>query len=146
MNMKQNFKDFLFNLTISMFIGLFVGMSQIVVIDMNEVNIKILIISIIMGGIIGTISRIMFIYIVGIKQKNVIIAFIAAFMIIGTISCIPCIYYYFIDSSSVLMSELLSILITAELLGMGFCYYSYRRYVAFNSKLMNKKIQLIKKD
>lgn len=144
--MKQNVKELLINLVTSMFIGLFVGMSQIVVINMSWSNTGILIESSVIGGVIGTISRLLFIYMIEIKQKNVIAAFVAVFLVIGIISCIPSIYNYAIYEVSFSRVELISILIPAELLGMGFCYYSYKRYLAFNSKLLSKKMQLAKKD
>lgn len=143
--MKQNFKDLLFNLLISMFIGLFAGMIQIIVININGKNIGMLIFASILGGVIGTISRLVFIYLIAIKQKNVIVAFISVFGLIGVISCMPSIYNYVIDKSIISIVELISILITAELLGMSFCYYSYKRYLDFNSKLVSKKKQLIRK-
>ena len=143
--MKQNFKDLLFNLLISMFIGLFAGMIQIIVININGKNVGMLIFSSILGGVIGTISRLVFIYLIAIKQKNVIVAFISVFGLIGVISCMPSIYNYVIDKSIISIVELISILITAELLGMSFCYYSYKRYLDFNSKLVSKKKQLIRK-
>lgn len=144
--MKQNVKELLINLVTSMFIGLFVGMSQIVVINMSWSNTGILIESSVIGGVIGTISRLLFIYMIEIKQKNVITAFVAVFLVIGFISSIPSIYNYAFYEVSFSRVELISILIPAELLGMGFCYYSYKRYLAFNSKLLSKKIQLAKKD
>lgn len=144
--MKQNLKDFLINLAISMFIGLFVGVIEIIVININSEIVEILIMSSIIGGVIGTISKLIFIYIVEIKQKSVITAFISAFVVIGVVSCIQSFYNYFIDNASIPMSTLISVLITAELLGMSFCYYSYRRYLAFNSKLVSKKIELIRKN
>lgn len=144
--MKQNIKELLINLVTSMFIGLFVGMSQIVVINMSWSNTGILIESSVIGGVIGTISRLLFIYMIEIKQKNVIAAFIAVFLVIGIISCIPSSYNYVVYEVSFSMVELISILIPAEILGMGFCYYSYKRYLAFNSKLLSKKMQLANKD
>lgn len=143
--MKQNLKDFLFNLTISMFIGLLIGMIQIIMININGKSVEKLILFSIIGGVIGTISRLVFICMVQIKQKNVIVAFISVFIVIGVISSIPSFYEYFIYNISIPIVELLSILITAEVLGMSFCYYSYRKYLDINSKLISKKRQLIKK-
>lgn len=141
--MKQNIKDFLFNLLISMCIGLLVGIIQVIIINIDGETVKELIMFSIIGGVIGTISRLVFIYMIEIKQRNVIVGFISVFIVIGVISCIPSFYDYFIDHTRILPIKLISILITAELLGMSFCYYSYKRYLAFNSKLMNKKRQLI---
>ncbi|OAA93213.1 MULTISPECIES: hypothetical protein [Clostridium] len=140
--MKESVKDFLFNLIISVFIGLFVGMCQVTVINMNGVVASILIISCILGGVIGTISRLMFIYIFGIKQKDVKVAFIAVFTIIGAISCIPSLYYHLVYNEKIVTMTLVSILASAELLGMSFCYFSYKKYLNFNLKLINKKKQL----
>jgi len=143
--MKQNLKDFIFNLAISMFIGVFVGMIQIIVKNINVGTVEELIMFSIIGGVIGTISRFVFIYMVGIKQKSVMLAFISVFIVIGGISCMPYFYYYFAYKTSISIIELVSILITAELLGMSFCYYSYKRYLEFNSKLISKKKQLLRK-
>ena len=143
--MKQNLKDFLFNLAMSMFIGLFVGMIDIIAINMNVEIVEELVMCTIIGGVIGTISRLVFMYIFEIKQKNAIIAFICVFIVIGAISCMPSFYHYFSDNISISIVEIVSILITAEILGMGFCYYSYKRCLAFNSKLISKKRQLIRK-
>ena len=143
--MKQNLKDFIFNLAISMFIGVFVGMIQIIVKNINVGIVEELIMFSIIGGVIGTISRFVFIYMVGIKQKSVMLAFISVFIVIGIISCIPSFYYYFAYKASIPIIELVSILITAELFGMSFCYYSYKRYLEFNSKLISKKKQLLRK-
>jgi len=143
--MKQNLKDFLFNLAISMLIGVFVGIIQMIVKNINVETVEELIMFSVIGGVIGTISRFVFIYIVGIKQKSAMAAFICVFIVIGGISCLPSFYYYFIYKASISMTELVSILVTAELLGMSFCYYSYKRYLEFNSKLINKKKQLLRK-
>ena len=143
--MKQNLKDFIFNLAISMFIGVFVGMIQIIVKNINVGTVEELIMFSIIGGVIGTISRFVFIYMVGIKQKSVMLAFISVFIVIGGISCMPYFYYYFAYKTSISIIELVSILITAELFGMSFCYYSYKRYLEFNSKLISKKKQLLRK-
>jgi len=143
--MKQNLKDFIFNLAISMFIGVFVGMIQIIVKNINVGIVEELIMFSLIGGVIGTISRFVFIYMVGIKQKSVMLAFISVFIVIGIISCIPSFYYYFAYKASIPIIELVSILITAELFGMSFCYYSYKRYLEFNSKLISKKKQLLRK-
>lgn len=143
--MKQNLKDFLFNLTISMLIGVFVGVVQMIAKNMNVEIVEELIMFSVIGGVIGTISRFVFIYIVGLKQKSAMSAFICVFILIGVISCIPSFYYYFIYKTIISMTELVSILVTAELLGMSFCYYSHKRCLEFNSKLVNKKKQLIRK-
>lgn len=143
--MKENSKDFLLNLLISAFIGLFVGMLQIVAININSITVTTLIISSIIGGVIGTISRLVFIYIFGIKQKSLKLAFMLVFIIIGAISCIPSIYYYLVKSIAISVIQLVEILISAELLGMGFCYYSYKKYLEINLKLTNKKQQLTSK-
>lgn len=142
--MKQKLKDFLVNLAISIFIGLFVGIIETIVININSEIVEILIMSSIIGGVIGTISKLIFIYIVEIKQKSVITAFISAFVVIGVVSSMPSFYNYFIDNASIPMATLILVLITAEFLGMSFCYYSYRRYLTFNSKLISKKSELIK--
>jgi hypothetical protein len=55
----------------------------------------------IIGGVIGTISKLIFIYIVEIKQESVIAAFISTFAVMGVVSCIPSFYDYFIDNSSI---------------------------------------------
>lgn len=140
--MKQNLKDFLFNLGISMLIGLFVGIVQMTVKNMNVKIVEELIIFSIIGGVIGTISRFLFIYIVAIKQKSAMAGFVCIFMVIGGISCMPFLYYYFIYNISAPMIDLISVLITAELLGMSFCYYSHKRCLELNSKLLSKKKQL----
>jgi len=144
--MKQNLKDFLFNLIISMIFGVVVGMTKMIVKNINVGTIEELIMFSIIGGVIGTISRFVFIYIVGIKQKSASLAFICVFIVIGGISCLPSIYYYFIYKKIASIIELIAILITAELLGMSFCYYSHRRYLEFNSKLISKKNQLLRKN
>lgn len=140
--MKQNLKDFLLNLVISMVIGLVVGMSHVFVINISRVNIEILIISSIVGGVIGSISRVVFIYIVEINRKKALVAYISVFIIIGAISCMPSLYFNYIYNDSISIIELASILIPAELFGIIFCYYSYKRYLEFNSKLLTKKKQL----
>ncbi|BAH05516.1 hypothetical protein [Clostridium kluyveri] len=143
--MKGNLKDFLFNLSISMFIGLFVGMVQVTAVNINSETITILIISSIIGGAIGTISMSVFIYIFAIKQKDVKLAFISVFIIIGAISYMPSFYYYLAYNNTISLIQLISILISAELLGMSFSYYSYRKCLDLNSKLKNKKQQLKRK-
>lgn len=140
--MKENLRDFLFNLIISIFIGLFVGMAEVTVINMNGVVMSILILSSILGGVIGTISRIVFIYVFGIKQMDVKLAFVLVFAIIGVISCIPSLYCYLVYNEKIVTVTLASILTSAEFLGMSFCYYSYKKYLKFNLKLINKKKQL----
>ncbi|MBC2578830.1 hypothetical protein [Clostridium sp. DJ247] len=144
--MKENLKDFLFNLLISIFIGLFVGMVQITAINMDSETVAILVMSSIIGGVIGTISRLVFIYIFEIKRKNVKLAFISVFIIIGAISCIPSVYYYLVENANISIVELVPILVSAELLGMSFCYYSYKRCLELNLKLTNKKQQLTSND
>lgn len=144
--MKQNLKDFLFNLAISMVIGIFVGMIQITIKNISEGIIKGLIMFSIIGGVIGTISRFIFIYMVAIKQKRAVIAYILVFITIGIISCIPFFYHYFLYSTDISMTELVSILITAEFLGMSFCYYSHKKYKDINLKLTSKKKQLLRKN
>lgn len=140
--MKTKLNDFLFNLIISAVIGLFVGMAQVTVVNINSIVVSILIISSIMGGVIGTISRLVFIYILGIKQMDAKVAFIAVFIIIGAISCIPSVYYYLTQNEKIVTIILASVLVSAEVLGMSFCYYSYKKYIKFNLKLINKKKQL----
>lgn len=140
--MKENLKDFLFNLFTSMFIGLVVGLVQITAVNMSSETAAILIECIIIGGVIGTISKLIFLYIFDIKQKDVKLAFIAVFIVIGAISSMPNFYYYIFEGVSISKTELIPILVSAEILGMGFCYYSYKRYLQFNSKLINKKKQL----
>ncbi|NRT80041.1 hypothetical protein [Clostridium beijerinckii] len=144
--MKQNLKDFLFNLIISMLLGVVVGMTQMIVKNINAGIIEELIMFSIIGGVIGTISRFVFIYLIGIKQKSALLAFVCVFIVIGGISCLPSIYYYFVYKKIASIIELISILITAEFLGMSFCYYSYKRNLEFNSKLMSKKNQLLRKN
>lgn len=143
--MKQNVKDFLFNLAISMVIGLIVGMIHVIARNINGEILEELAMFPIIGAIIGTISRLIFIYIFDIKQKNIKLAFIYVFIVIGAISCMPSFYYYVVYNISISIVELVSICITAELLGMSFCYYSYKRCLAFNSKLTSKKRELIRK-
>lgn len=140
--MGENLKDFLFNLIVSIFIGLLVGMVELTAINMNSETATLLIMCSILGGFIGTISRLVFIYIFDIKQKGVKLAFIAVFIVIGAISCTPSAYYYFVEGIKVSIISIAPILVTAELLGMGFCYYSYRRCLDLNLKLINKKKQL----
>lgn len=144
--MKQNLKDFLFNLAISMVIGIFVGMIQIIIKNISEEIVKELIMFSIIGGVIGTISRFVFIYMVAIKQKRAVIAYLLVFITIGVISCIPSLYHYFFYSITTAATELVSILITAEFLGMSFCYYSYKKYKDINFKLTSKKKQLLRKN
>jgi hypothetical protein len=141
--MKENLKDFLFNLLISILIGLFVGMVQVTAINMNSEAVVIIVISSMLGGVIGTISRLVFIYIFDIKQKNAKLAFISVFIIIGAISCTPSVYYYLVEDNNISIVGLVPILVSAELLGMSFCYYSYKRCLDLNLKLTNKKKQLI---
>jgi uncharacterized membrane protein len=143
--MKENLKDFLLNLLISTFIGLFVGMVEVTFMNMNSEVAVTLIISSIMGGIIGTISRTVYIYIFAIKQINVKIAFITVFIIIGLISCVPSFYYHITENEIFFTEGLVSILLSAELLGMSFCYYSYKKCLNLNLKLTNKKKQFVKK-
>lgn len=143
--MKENLKDFLFNLVISIFIGLFVGMAAVTAINMNSEAAATLTTSSIIGGVIGTISRLVFIYIFDIKQKDIKLAFISVFIIIGVISCMPSFYNYLVKNSTFSIAELVVILVSAECLGMSFCYYSYKRCLKFNLKLMNKKKQLTKR-
>lgn len=140
--MKEGLKDFLFNLMISAFIGLFVGMAQVTTVNINDEVIVTLIMSSILGGVIGTISRFVFVYILAIKQMDVKLGFILVFIIIGVISCMPSFYCYLIINEKISVITLMSILVTAELLGMSFCYYSYKNYLKFNLKLTNKKKQL----
>ncbi|WP_297424441.1 hypothetical protein [Clostridium sp.] len=78
--MKQNLKDFLFNLIISMLLGIVVGMTQIIVKNISLRTMEELIMFSIIGGVIGTISRFVFIYLVGIKQKSASLAFICVFI------------------------------------------------------------------
>ena len=144
--MKQNLKDFLLNLAISMLIGIFVGMIQIIIKSINVRIVEELSMFSIIGGVIGCISRFVFIYMVEMKQKSAIIAFICVFIVIGAISAMPHCYHFFIYNANISIKELITILITAELFGMCFCYYSYKRYLAFNSKLTSKKSQLIRKN
>ena len=144
--MKQNLKDFLFNLIISMLLGVVVGMTQMIVKNINAGIIEELIMFSIIGGVIGTISRFVFIYLIWIKQKSALLAFVCVFIVIGGISCLPSIYYYFVYKKIASIIELIAILITAEFLGMSFCYYSYKRNLEFNSKLMSKKNQLLRKN
>lgn len=142
--MKQSLNDLLFNLIISMFIGLIVGMTQITAASMNYKIAEGLIVSSIIGGVVGTVSRAIFMYMFAVKQKDVKLAFLAVFITIGVISCIPGLFCHFIyDGSSI--AELMLILITAEFLGMLFCYYSYKKYLAFNLKLKTKKSQFARK-
>ncbi|APM37861.1 hypothetical protein [Clostridium kluyveri] len=143
--MKGNLKDFLFNLSISMFIGLFVGMVQVTAVNINSEALTILIISSIIGGVIGTISRFIFIYIFAIKQKDVKLAFISVFIIIGAISYMPSFYYYLAYNNAISLIQLIPTLISAELLGMSFCYCSYKRCLDLNLKLKDKKQQLKRK-
>lgn len=142
--MKDNLKDFLVNLLISTFIGLFVGMIQVTFINMSSETTIILIISSIIGGVIGTISRTVFIYMFAIKQINVKIAFITVLVIIAFISCTPSFYYYITENQNIFTDELVLILLSAESLGMSFCYYSYKKCLELNFKLMNKKKELAK--
>ncbi|WP_411681637.1 hypothetical protein [Clostridium thailandense] len=142
--MKENLKCFLINLIMSMFIGLVVGMAQVTVINMNSYVIEMITISSITGGVIGTISRFVFIYILAVKQMDAKLAFISVFIIIGVISGSPFLYYYLVQNEKVSIVTLMSILISAEILGMSFCYYSYRKQLEFNLKLLNKKNQLTK--
>ncbi|MBV7275228.1 hypothetical protein JMF89_11075 [Clostridiaceae bacterium UIB06] len=144
--MKEHMKDFLLNLIISMFIGLFVGMAEITVVNMNRYTIATLVISSVLGAIIGTISRLVFMYIFAIKQKDVKLAFMSVFIIIGVISCTPSLYYYLFQNIKISTISLMPILVSAELLGMGFCYYSYKKCLEFNLRLLNKKNQLTRKD
>ncbi len=143
--MKDNLKGFWFNLLISTFIGLFVGMIEVIFMNMNSEIAVTLIISSIMGGIIGTISKTVFIYIFAIKQINVKVAFITVFIIIGLVSCTPSFYYYITENKKIFTEGLVSILLSAELLGMVFCYYSYKKFLNFNLKLTHKKKQFVKK-
>lgn len=144
--MKENLKDLLFNLIVSMFIGLVVGMAEITVINMNSYTVETLIISSILGAVIGTISRLVFMYIFAIKQRDAKLAFIAVFIIIGVISCTPSLYYYLFQNVKISTVSLIPILISAELLGMSFCYYSYKKCLDFNLKLLNKKNQLTRRE
>lgn len=93
-NHETEFKGFLFNLIISMLCGIVVGMTQMIVKNINVGIIEELIMFSIIGGVIGTISRSVFIYLVGIKQKSALLAFVCVFIVIGGISCLPSIYYY----------------------------------------------------
>lgn len=144
--MKQNLKDFLINLAVSMAIGIIVCMIQMIVMNINGTIIGQLIEYSIIGGVIGTISRLVFIYMAEIKQMNIMIAFITVFVIIGGISSMPTIYEYFVYKYTTSMTELVSILMVAELCGMGFCYYSYKKCIEINTKLANKKKQLYRKN
>lgn len=144
--MGANLKDFLFNLIVSIFIGLLVGMVEVTAINMNSETAALLIMCSILGGIIGTISRLVFIYIFDIKQKSANLAFIAVFIVIGVISCTPSAYYYLVEGINTSAISITPILVTAELLGMSFCYYSYRRCLDLNLKLINKKKQLARND
>ncbi|NMM62795.1 hypothetical protein HBE96_08805 [Clostridium sp. P21] len=143
--MKKNLKDFLFNLLVSSLIGLFVGMVEIIIRNMNNEVIVTLISDSLIGGVIGTISMITFIYIFQMKEIDVRIAFIAVFMIIGIISSVPSIYFYLVENINISILNLMSILISAEFLGMSLCYYSYKKSSELNSKLISKKKQFSEK-
>ena len=143
--MKNDLKDFLFNLAVSMLIGVLVCIVKITILNMSRETVEDLIMFSILGGVIGTISRAVFMYMFEIKPKNAITAFVGVFIVIGSISCLPSFYEYFIYNTIISVSELISILITAELLGMSFTYYSYKRCLAFNSKLISKKNELLRK-
>lgn len=142
--MKENLKDFLFNLLMSMFIGLVVGMIEITIVNMDITVVSTLIRDSIIGGFIGTISRFVFIYISDIKQKDVKIAFMSVFIIIGVISSIPSIYCYLVEGSASIV-KLASILLAVEILGMSLCYSSYKRCLDLNLKLRHKKKEFVEK-
>lgn len=137
--MKENLKDFLLNLIISAFIGIFVGMVEVTITNMNTKVVGTLITDSIIGAVIGTVSRFIFIYISDIKQKDVKIAFMSVFIVIGVISSMPSVYCYLVEGGSVSIVKLSAILLSAELLGMSLCYYSYKKCLDLNLKLKYKK-------
>ncbi|AKN30724.1 hypothetical protein Ccar_07700 [Clostridium carboxidivorans P7] len=143
--MKENLKDFLFNLFVSSLIGLFVGMLEVTITNMSSMVVATLITDSLIGAFIGTISMFTFIYIFEMKEMDIKIAFIAVFMIIGIISSTPSIYLYFIQNINISIVRLMSIVISAEFLGMSLCYYSYKKCLELNSKLVNKKKQFSQK-
>ena len=63
-----------------MLLGIVVGMTQIIVKNISLRTMEELIMFSIIGGVIGTISRFVFIYLVGIKQKSASLAFICVFI------------------------------------------------------------------
>ncbi|AKA68442.1 hypothetical protein [Clostridium scatologenes] len=143
--MKENLKDFLFNLFLSSLIGLFVGMLEVTITNMSSMVVVTLITDSLIGAFIGTISMFTFIYIFEMKEMDIKIAFIAVFMIIAIVSSIPSIYLYFAENINISIVRLMSIVISAEFLGMSLCYYSYKKCLELNSKLLNKKKQFSQK-
>ncbi len=138
--MKRELNEFIINLFISSLIGIIVGFVEITITTYSPEYTQVLIRDGIIGLLIGTVSRYLFLVLYA-KKENVLLCFVIVFITIGVLSLVPFIYFTIIGRPFSLIL-LAAVLLIAEFLGMGLCYISYKRAMSINKMLLAKRRKL----
>jgi hypothetical protein len=138
--MIRKYLEILTCLFASFLIGIVIGFIEVTIINYRPEYTLIIFRDGLIGLFIGAVSRYLFILIYA-KKENVMLCFATVFVVIALISLAPFAYFSIVGSgyTPVLIA---AVLITAETLGMGLSYISYRHSVEINNLLFTKKRSL----
>lgn len=138
--MKKGLGEFIVNLIISSVIGLIIGFVEVTITNYSPEYTEVLIRDGIIGLLIGTISRYLFLVLYA-KKENALLCFVIVFISIGVLSSIPFVYFSLAGRPFTLILWV-AVFLIAELLGMSLSYISYRRAISINNLLLAKKRKL----
>lgn len=134
MDRKENLKAYVWTAIASGFVGLLVGITAIVIQFYEPVMLRILLLSILAGVLIGTFSRGICLWMVGQKQMTFLWILVPVIIGIGTALATWCI-------GELPWGKVVILVAVAEILGMAIAYANYRQFIYVNEKLQQKREQ-----
>ncbi len=135
--MKSNFKEPLLSLLMSALIGLFIGLIEITVTLFQPAFLAILLRDGLMGILIGTVARLLFIDVFR-RTGNERLGFFWVAMVIAIISSLPFAYFWAVLGSFNGFFYL-GVLLVSESLGVGLSMIIFSQSRHLNQRLMAKQ-------
>lgn len=138
--MNENIKDIIINTIVSGMIGVTIGLSSILISSNWNGLIFTLIYSAMCGVFIGTLCRLLIIHFYDRKKIGILKTLLIVAISIGIITTVG---FYSQEQGFVISREWGFGVAIAELLGIGFSFFSIQESIKLNKKLNIKKIELI---
>jgi hypothetical protein len=135
--MKSNFKEPLLSLLMSALIGLFIGLIEITVTLFQPAFLAILLRDGLIGILIGTVARLLFINVFR-RTGNERLGFFWVAMVIAIISSLPFAYFWAVLGSFNGFFYL-GVLLVSESLGVGLSMIIFNQSRHLNQRLMAKR-------
>lgn len=138
--MNENIKDIIINTIVSGMIGVTIGLSSILISSNWNGLMFTLIYSAMCGVFIGTLCRLLIIHFYDRKKVGILKTLLIVAISIGIITTAG---FYSQEQGFVISREWGFGVAIAEILGLGFSFFSIQESIKLNEKLNIKKIELI---